>query len=54
MKKLSLLAAVVVIVLSSSSCNRYTVSGAGCGVWYPKKYSGKAPKQRMNIRIPTM
>jgi hypothetical protein len=32
---------IVIIALFMSSCSRYTNGGGGgCGVWYPKKYTG--------------
>lgn len=51
MKKNILFALIVIIFLSS--CTRYISTGVGgkCGAWMPKKYSGKAPKQRSNAQM---
>lgn len=52
MKKNILFALIVIIFLSS--CTRYISTGGGvgrCGAWMPKKYSGKAPKQRSNAQM---
>lgn len=34
---------IIVVGLLMTSCTRYAYErGGSCGVWYPKKYSGKA------------
>lgn len=55
MKKLSVLALIVIIFLSS--CTRYTVEGAGsggCGVWMPKKYKGDRAPRTTAARMPVI
>lgn len=51
MKKNILFAIMIIIFLSS--CSRYTNGGGGgCGVWFPKKYTG-TPKMRGNAHMVT-
>jgi hypothetical protein len=39
MKKLFVFLASAIIILSFSSCNRYTsLGGGGCGAWGPRKF----------------
>jgi hypothetical protein len=53
MRTLKKLFGLAIIISVMASCNRYTgtSNGKGCGVWYPKKYSGKAPKMRGNAHM---
>ena len=53
MKMLKRLFGISVIAFMLTSCGGYTgIRGAnGCGVWYPKKYNGSAPKQRGNAHM---
>jgi len=53
LKKLFGLAVVISLTVSMTSCGGYTVmsNGKGCGVWMPKKYSGKAPRPRGNAHM---
>ena len=56
MKMLKRLLGIAVITGAMSSCHTaYTgmSNGKGCGVWYPKKYKGSAPKQRGNAHMVT-
>ena len=43
---------ILIIGLFMSSCSRYTgISGGnGCGVWYPKKYTGTYKVQSNSYR----
>lgn len=51
MKKLSLIAAVVLIMFSSCGTTYYGVSGGnGCGVWFPKKFEKDKSWKRAQIR----
>ena len=47
---------IIIIGLFMSSCSTYTSisNGKGCGVWYPKKYNGAAPKMRSGARLTSM
>jgi hypothetical protein len=41
MKLFKKLLGFLAVIIIMSSCSRYTNGGGGgCGVWYPKKYSG--------------
>lgn len=53
MKMLKRLFGISVIAFMLTSCGGYTgIRGAnGCGVWYPKKYNGSAPKPRGNAHM---
>lgn len=54
MKMLKRLLGIAVIAGAMSSCHTaYTgiSNGKGCGVWYPKKYKGSAPKPRGNAHM---
>ena len=55
MKTLKRLFGISVIAFMLTSCGGYTVmsNGKGCGVWMPKKYSSKAPRQRGNAHMVT-
>ena len=55
MQMLKKLLGLAIICFMFSSCGGYTVmsNGKGCGVWMPKKYSGKAPRQRGNAHMVT-
>lgn len=52
MKKTIIFTAFIAILFSS--CNPWIVDGAGCGVWYKKKYSGKAPRMHTGRRMPVI
>jgi hypothetical protein len=53
MRTLKKILGLAIIISVMASCNRYTgtSNGKGCGVWMPKKYSGKAPKMRGNAHM---
>jgi hypothetical protein len=50
MKKFIIFLASIIIILSFSSCSRYTnVGSGGCGAWAPKKFGNdRAHFKRMN------
>lgn len=52
MKLFKKLLGIAIVTFMLTSCGGYTVlsNGKGCGVWYPKKYSGKV-KQRGNAHM---
>lgn len=54
MKLFKKLLGIAIVTFMLTSCGGYTVlsNGKGCGVWYPKKYSGKV-KQRGNAHMVT-
>lgn len=52
MKKTIIFTAFIAILFSS--CNPYIVSGPGCGAWYKKKFSGKAPRMHTGRRMPVI
>jgi hypothetical protein len=51
MKKLSLIAVVVLIMFSSCGTTYYGMSGGnGCGVWFPKRFEKDRSWARMKAR----
>jgi len=51
MKKLLLIAVVVLIMFSSCGTTYYgTSNGNGCGVWYPRKFEKDKSWKRSQIR----
>jgi hypothetical protein len=53
LKYIKRLLGIAVIIGLTTSCSTYTgIKGSnGCGVWFKKKYNGKAPHMRSNTHM---